>query len=278
MDFLTFCRLHGILIPNLPPLGLWRRYPTEDKPRHRNGAVKFMGDIGWVQNHATEVTVSVWRPDEPVKINARDLQEQVRKAEQETLRRQHEASKKAAWILHQCQYASHPYLKAKGFPDEVGNVWVREGEHLLVIPMRIGPRLVGVQLIDSEGKKKFLTNQVTSMAEYIIDNRGLNILVEGYATALSVRKIMKSLKMRYKIRVTFSAGNLIKVARTLDSALVIADNDVSGVGQKTAIETGFPYWISDTVGEDFNDYHLRVGIFKATQAIYKVFQQHKLSS
>jgi phage/plasmid primase-like uncharacterized protein len=278
MDFLTFCRAHGILIQAMPPLGLWRRYPTEDHPRSRNGAVKFMGDHGFVQNHATEVTVSVWKPDAPVKINARDLQEQVRKAEQETLRRQAEASKKAAWILHQCQYASHEYLKRKGHADEVGNVWVREGEHLLVIPMRVGPRLVGVQLIDSEGGKKFLSGQQTGGAEYVIDNRGVNILAEGYATALSVRKIMKSLKMRYKIRVTFSAGNLLKVARTLDSALVIADNDVSGVGQKTAIETGFPYWISDTVGEDFNDYHLRVGIFKATQAIYKVFQQHKISS
>jgi phage/plasmid primase-like uncharacterized protein len=278
MNFLDFCRLHGILIDHLPPLGLWRRYPTEDHPRSRNGAVKFMGDIGWVQNHATQVTVSVWRPEAPFKIDYRDAYEQVQKAAQDTARRQHEASKKAAWILHQCQYASHPYLKAKGFPDEVGNVWVREGEHLLVIPMRIGQRLVGVQLIDSDGGKKFLSGQVTGGAEYVIDNRGVNILAEGYATALSVRKIMKSLKMRYKIRVTFSAGNLLKVARTLDSALVIADNDVSGVGQKTAIETGFPYWISDTVGEDFNDYHLRVGIFKATQAIYKVLQQHKLTS
>jgi putative DNA primase/helicase len=278
MNFLDFCRAHGILIEHLPPVGLWRRYPTEDKPRHKNGAVKWMLDHGFCQNHATEVTVSVWRPDEPVKINRRDLAEQARRAEQDTLRRQAEAAKKAAWILHQCQYASHPYLKAKGFPDEVGNVWVREGEHLLVIPMRIGNRLVGVQLIDSEGKKNFLSGQVTGGAEYVIDNRGVNILAEGYATALSVRKIMKSLKMRYKIRVTFSAGNLLKVARTLDSALVIADNDVSGVGQKTAIETGFPYWISDTVGEDFNDYHLRVGIFKATQAIYKVLQQHKLTS
>lgn len=278
MDFLTFCRLHGILIPHMPPLGLWRRYPTEDKPKHRNGAVKFMGDHGFVQNHATEVSVSVWKPEAPVKIDRRALAEQAYRAEQDTLRRQSEASKKAAWILHQCQYASHDYLKAKGFPDEVGNVWVREGEHLLVIPMRIGPRLVGVQLIDTAGKKKFLSGQRTGEAQFILDNRGINILVEGYATALSVRKIMKSLKMRYKVRVTFSAGNLLKVARTLDSALVIADNDVSGVGQKTAIETGFPYWISDTVGEDFNDYHLRVGIFKATQAIYKVLQQHKLTS
>lgn len=274
MDFLTFCRLHGILIPHMPPLGLWRRYPTEDKPKRRNGAVKFMGDHGFVQNHATEESVSVWKPDEPVKIDRRALAEQAYRAEQDTLRRQSEASKKAAWILHQCQYASHDYLKAKGFPDEVGNVWVREGEHLLVIPMRIGQRLVGVQLIDAGGNKRFLSGQVTGGAEYVIDNRGVNILAEGYVTALSVRKVMKSLKMRYKIRVTFSANNLLKIAKTLDHALVIADNDKSGVGEKIAKETGFRYWISDIVGEDFNDYHMRVGTFAATQAIYK-FMGHK---
>ena len=278
MDFLTFCRAHGILIPHLPPLGLWRRYPTEDHPRSRNGAVKFLGDVGFCQNHATQVEVSVWRPEKPVQIDRREIQAQIDRAMRETALRQQEASKKAAWILHQCQYAHHDYLRKKGFPEEVGNIFVKDGQKLLVIPMRIGKNLVGVQLIDEAGGKKFLTNQVTSMAQYVIDNRGVNILTEGYATALSVRKIMKSLKMRYTVRVTFSAGNLLKIAKTLDSAFVIADNDKSGVGEKTAVQTGFPYWMSDTVGEDFNDYHMRVGTFQATQALYKVLQKHKPSS
>ena len=47
MEFLDFCRAHGILINNYPPMGLWRRFPTESKPHHRNGAVKFMGEIGY---------------------------------------------------------------------------------------------------------------------------------------------------------------------------------------------------------------------------------------
>lgn len=271
MDFLTFCRLHGILIDHLPPVGLWRRYPTEDKPRHKNGAVKYLGDHGFVQNHATEVTVSVWRPDEPVKINRRDLAEQARRAEQETLRRQHEASKKAAWILHQCQYASHPYLKAKGFPDEVGNVWVREGEHLLVIPMRIGPRLVGVQLIDSEGGKKFLSGQVTGGAEYVIDNKGPHFLCEGYATALSLRMILKNWKRRYTIHVCFSAGNLLKIAATLPGGYVIADHDASGTGERVAREIGWPFWMSDQLG-DCNDHHLREGLFRTGQSVLKALK------
>ena len=271
MDFLTFCRAHGILIQAMPPLGLWRRYPTEDKPRHKNGAVKFMGDHGFVQNHATEVTVSVWKPDAPVKINARDLQEQVRKAEAETLRKQAEASKKAAWILHQCQYASHEYLKRKGHPDEVGNVWVREGEHLLVIPMRVGKNLVGVQLIDDAGGKKFLSGQRTSEAEFVIDNKGPHYLCVGYATALSLRAILKNYKRRYTIHVCFSAGNMLKIAATLPGGYVIADHDLSGTGERVAREIGWPYWISDQVG-DCNDHHLREGLFKTGQSILARFK------
>jgi putative DNA primase/helicase len=271
MDFLTFCQAHGILIDSLPPLGQWKRYPTEDKPRHKNGAVKFMGDHGFVQNHATEVTVSVWKPDAPVKINARDLQEQVRKAEQETLRRQAEASKKAAWILHQCQYASHEYLKRKGHADEVGNVWVREGEHLLVIPMRVGKNLVGVQLIDEAGGKNFLSGQRTSEAEFVIDNKGPHYLCEGYATALSLRAILKNYKRRYTIHVTFSAGNMLKIAATLPGGYVIGDNDLSGTGERVAREIGWPYWISDQVG-DCNDHHLREGLFRTGQSILSALQ------
>lgn len=271
MDFLTFCHAHGILIDKLPPLGEWRRYHTTDKKHHKNGAVKYMGDVGFVQNHATEVTVSVWKPDAPVKINARDLQEQVRKAEQETLRRQAEASRKAAWILHQCQYASHEYLKRKGHPDEVGNVWVREGEHLLVIPMRVGPRLVGVQLIDAGGNKRFLSGQRTSEAVFVIDNKGPNYLCEGVATALSLRAILKNYKRRYTLHICFSAGNMKKIAATLPGGYVIADNDLSGTGERVAKEIGWPYWVSDQVG-DCNDHHLREGLFKTGQSILSALQ------
>ena len=271
MDFLTFCRAHGILIPHLPPLGLWRRYPTEDKPRHRNGAVKFMGDHGFVQNHATEVSVSVWKPDEPVKIDRRDLMEKVRLAEQETLRRQAEAARKAAWILHQCQFAHHEYLRKKGHPEEVGNIFVKNGEKLLVIPMRIGKNLVGVQLIDEAGVKRFLTGQRTAGAEFVLDNKGPHYLCEGYATALSLRAILKNYKRRYTLHICFSAGNMLKIAATLPGGYVIADNDVSGTGERVAREIGWPYWMSPEVG-DCNDHHLREGLFKTGQSILSALQ------
>jgi putative DNA primase/helicase len=63
MEFLDFARSHGIIINDLPPFGQWVRYPTEDHPKSKNGAVKYLGDHGFVQNHATSTVVTVWKPD-----------------------------------------------------------------------------------------------------------------------------------------------------------------------------------------------------------------------
>jgi putative DNA primase/helicase len=60
-----------------------------------------------------------------------------------------------------------------------------------------------------------------------------------------------------------------EIAKKIPTGIVIADNDSSGTGEKVAKEIGKPYWISDQIGEDFNDYHLRVGLFPASQALKK---------
>ena len=81
---------------------------------------------------------------------------------------------------------------------------------------------------------------------------------------------MKANKIRYSIHVCFSAGNMKEVAGKFSNGLVIADNDQSGTGERIAHDIGKPYWMSDTVGEDFNDYHQRAGTFKASQSLKKV--------
>lgn len=267
MDFLDFARSHGIIIHDYPPVGTWKRYPTEDHPRKRNGAVKYMGTHGFVQNHATDTIVSMWKSDSPDKPDPRKMRASVLNAEAETRKRQRDATQKAVRMLNESGIASHPYLEAKGFPDERGNVLRIEGKPVLLIPMRVAGSLVGVQMIDEDGAKKFLYGQRTSGATFTFDNKGLNILCEGYATALSVRLALKNLKRRYTLHVCFSAGNMLKVAEGMTPGLVIADNDASETGQKTAEKIGWPYWISDTVGEDANDYHRRVGLFKFSQSL-----------
>lgn len=198
------------------------------------------------------------------------------RATQEGLEREREqkaAANKAAWILHQTKPEQHAYLDSKGFKEAKGAVWwPSEDSNLLCIPMRIGSALVGLQVIDRTGAKKFLKGQVTSEAEYVISNQGrgcAEFFVEGYATGLSLRECLQKINMRYRIHIAFSASNLVKLAAKYGDGRVIADNDASKTGERAAIATGLPYWISEVEGEDFNDAHQRLGTYQASQALRK---------
>ena len=268
MRFEDFARLHGLIINSIQ-YGKWVRVPTTDKPRSSNGAYIYDGNRGAVQNWATMEKPVVWE-SETDNRSLPVIRQQNQKAYQERQDLADKAAKKAGWILHQCVNKTHPHLEKKGFPEEQGNVWETEEGNKLVIPMRSEGLLVGCQLIDEQGNKKFLYGQRTKGAAFSITDKPDNIFFcEGYATALSIRKIMKANSMRYTIHVCFSASNMKEIARSIPNGIVIADNDPNQIGESVAIETGKPYWISDAVGEDFNDYHLRVGLFKASQALKK---------
>jgi putative DNA primase/helicase len=268
MRFEDFAKAHGLII-NSVQYGKWMRVPTLDKPRSTNGAYIFDGNRGAVQNWATMEKPVTWKSETDFR-SLPIIRQQNQKAYQERQELADKAAKKAGWILHQCTLKTHPYLVKKGFPDEQGNVWETDEGSKLVIPMRMDNSLVGCQLIDEEGNKKFLYGQRTKGATFSIADKPDNIFFcEGYATALSIRQIMKTNSMRYTIHVCFSASNMKDIARSIPNGIVIADNDPSHVGESVAIETSKPYWISDAVGEDFNDYHIRVGLFKASQALKK---------
>jgi putative DNA primase/helicase len=223
-----------------------------------------MGDHAFVQNHATDTEVSIWKPDSINESQRRDYSRMAAQAEQEKVRMQEKAAIKAKELLNGSVLATHPYLKSKGFPEEQG--WVNDKK--LIIPMRIDGELVGCQVVDADGGKKFLFGQKTANASFDFDNKGKHYLCEGYATALSLRHALRSLKRNYVIHVCFSAGNLLKLAQKF-GGFVIADNDESGTGERVAKQTGLPYWMSDVVGEDANDAHQRLGLFKFTQSLTK---------
>ena len=273
MRFEDFARSHGLIIRDIVP-HRWISTPTEDHPRKRNGRYKFMGDYGWVQNWATMPKPSLWQNDTKT-ITPIQIKQAIR---DDNKRRQEDAdaaARKAAKILHSCRQAPHIYLENKGFPDEIGNVLDDEdGSRKLVIPMRLNGRLIGAQLINEQGEKKFLYGQRTKGAAFVMDAKGIPMFCEGFATALSVRAVMKAIKLRYSIYVCFSAFNIQEVANSVSGGIVIADNDPNHVGETSAKNTSKPYWISDTVGEDFNDYHRRVGIFKASQSLKKIIVQN----
>lgn len=180
------------------------------------------------------------------------------------------AANKAAGILARCELSKHAYFDAKGMPDRLGLVWVRDGmDPLLCVPMRIGKDLVGIQMISIHGEKKFLKGQRTKGAEFTIGAAGKDIWCEGYATGLAASICIAALKIPARIHVTFSAGNLSHMART---GVVIADHDTSGTGERAAQSTGLPYYLPELVDEDLNDEWRRIGTFRSSQRLRKLMR------
>jgi len=265
MRFEDFAKAHGLIINSIMH-DKWVRVPTTDHPHKKNGSYIFDGNRGAVQNWATMEKPAIWKSESPNPIHIT----RIKNSNNQRKELADKAAAKAGWIMHQTQMETHPYMEKKGFPDEKWPVWNDNGVRKLVIPMRIGERLIGCQLINEQGDKKFLYGQTTKGASFTMDAKGIPIFCEGFATGNSIRLAMKSSNLRYCIYICFSAGNLKEVARTVGKGIIVADNDPSHIGESVAIETGHPYWLSGTTGEDFNDYHMRVGIFTASQSLKKV--------
>ena len=256
IDFATFARDHGLVIRHVIADGRVHRVPTVGHPRKRNGAYLFDGRSGWVQAwdlHAEAIpfrdTAKPTRPVMPAK-GAVDESKAVRAA----------AEVKAREIVERCAYAGHPYLVRKGFPQECGLV---DTDGRLVVPMRKATRyeeIVSVQHIAEDGTKRFLAGGAAKDAVHHIGRGPLDILVEGYATGLSVRAAIRAMYQQARVVVCFSAGNLASVARLYKRARVIADHDASGAGEAAARKAGLPWAMPSDVGMDANDLMLRDGI------------------
>ena len=221
---------------------------------------------GWVGNDRHEKPTAA-----QLQARKRDQAERLTQEGMERERLAQAAARKAGWILHQTVQEQHAYLHSKGWAEAKGAVWwAGEDQNLLCIPMRVGEALVGVQMIDRAGGKRYLSGQRTSGAEYLIANNGRGAedwFCEGYATGLSLRDCLHALRMRYRIHITFSAGNLVEVAARHAGGYVIADNDDSGTGERVAIQTGFPYYLPEA--GDFNDQHKKDGTLRASQNLRK---------
>lgn len=275
MTFFEFASAHGLIIKSLE-VGRWVRVPTIDHPRSKNGAYFFDGDYGHVQNWAEMTACESWREDKPMTPRDTELQrarmESSRKAHAaERQAMQSQAAQKAAAIIKQSRIEQHAYLDSKGFREAVGLVWYPdEDTNLLVIPMEIGGDVVGCQLIDRNGTKKFLKGQRTNGAAFTFGTSGIDIWCEGYATAKSIHTCLSAMKVPCMVHACFSAGNMQRMA---NRGLVVADSDASQTGEKAAQATGLPYWMPEQVGTDFNDLHAEIGTFAAGMKLRK-FLQH----
>lgn len=270
MDFIQFCRAHGLIIDSLPPAGAWKRYPTTDHPRTKNGAAKWLGEIGWCQNHATQVDVSVWRPDADAPgIDTARVAAQAAAFEQKMRDGWARAARKAHELVASAKQAEHNYLHFKGFGDTLGLV-LPDGS--LLVPMRHWRTndLVGAQVIrwdedDRTYSKKMLPGMRAKGAVFRIGSRNAREtwLVEGYADGLTMELATNLLRLSSAVVVCFSAGNLGHLAKLIPGPVFIyADNDAeSKTGQRTAEATGLPWTMSETPGHDVNDDFVKRGIF-----------------
>lgn len=259
MNFQQFAETHGLIITHLVT-DKWVRVPTVDKPHSKNGAYIYDGQSGAVQNWAIHDKPVSWKSKEPYRPDPL-AKEKREKAERERIERQVKAAKKAGWIMSQAKEGTHPYLARKGFPTQKCYVW----NELLVLPTREGDKLVGCQLISADGTKKFLTGQKTKGVSLVMDNKGVDIVCEGFATAMSVRRAMKHLKQRYKIHICFSASNMVEIGTKLKNPIVIADNDPMGI--RTAKKIASDYWVAEAEGQDFNDAEIALGTEAVAQSL-----------
>ncbi len=231
------------------------------------------GEFGFAMDWRVHDSPQIWITDK--EIDQKEIQVKIRKSQekynQERTRINQQAIKKAQAMLSQCRNDISAYLSSKGFPEMCFNMLSEDGKDpLLCVPMRVDDKLSGLQTIDPIGAKKFLYGTNASYATFDIGNGANVFCVEGLATGLSMQKIAGTLKIPYKIRVCFSAGNMAKVAKLHDNCILIADNDSSGTGQRVAIESGKRYYIPPIVDTDVNDECNQSGYFSVSQKIKKI--------
>jgi putative DNA primase/helicase len=275
MNFESFAEQHGLIIDNIVH-DRWTRVPTKDKPHSKNGAYIWDGRSGAIQNWAIHEKPVTFKGKEEFRITESEWRNKKAKSEADRKLKNNRAIKTAKDLLDNATKKSHPYMAKKGFPDfkvpvfTMGLVFPELAKYdgCMLLPMRIGDKLVGCQTISQDGTKKFLYGQITKGAELVIDNKGRHILCEGYATAMSVRRALQSVKKRYTIHVCFSAANIIQMAQLYNTCMIVADNDDTGL--RTAKKTGRSFWLSPVAGEDFNDFELRVGADVAGKSLIAI--------
>lgn len=254
MEFLSFARSHGLLMEYTIQDGRVHRVPTEAKPRRRNGAYQYDGASGWVQDWTIHERAIAFRSSHPapaLRVRPPVIDYEAERA----------AAKCAAQqIIARCFVEQHPYLKNKGFP--IDKAFVDRQDSMMVVPMHIASRygeIVSVQRISADGEKRFLRSGAAKDAVFHLGRGPDDFLVEGYATALSVRAALSSMYRKARVVVCFSAGNLARVARFYPRGTVVADNDVSGAGEAAARASGLR-WVMPTSTGDANDLHQSDGL------------------
>ena len=289
MRFIDFARAHGVEIdPNrLYASEKIRRCGTVEKPKSGNGAYFWDGERGWVMDWSGEARV-IWYEDPHAKPwtdeEKRSWAAKRSTAASEQDKKYEYAALQADITLRSAKQDHHPYLEIKGFKEARGLVL----DDKLLIPMRnvVTNKLQGYQSIrwdidTRKYEKKMLHGMRAKNAVLTLGNRdaGESWLVEGVATGMSLKHALKSVGMPAAVVVCFSASNLVQVADQVPGRkYVFADNDESKTGEKSAISTGLPWTMADTVGWDANDLHQRESLFAVVAKVMELKKKEMVYS
>jgi len=206
---------------------------------------------------------------EEIEARNKSLTEAEKKADKDRAKTQQEAARKARWILGECELTEHKYIQRKGFKEHPVNVWQKDDQQLLIVPMYHQKSICGCQIINEDGEKRFLSGQRTSLAYFKIGDGKQIFLVEGFSKGLAAKDILASIGCQSTIYVTFSVGNATKMAKYLPTAYWLGDNDENCVGQNAAEASGLRWWIPNTVGFGIDDAYFAQGKLKTGMQIKK---------
>lgn len=292
------CRAIGIAPPRHDPQPgrFVRSDDLEKRAGNGNGSITINADgrTGCAWNHRTGQHQRFWAGAEAgvpaPAVKADPAADRAAEAERR------EVAAACLRIVRACQTAPHPYLSAKGFPDEMGLVIDAIRPHLpggalgramaaalpdgggpfLIVPGRIGATVTTVQIITPEGvKKNIYRGQMGGAAHRIATGRETWVC-EGIATALSVRAALRLLGRPATVWCAFSAANVAKVASRLPGAIIAADHDRPnealgglGTGEFYAVRSGCR-WAQPAEPGDWNDLHQAHGLRAVALALREV--------
>lgn len=285
------CSAVGVEMPRrrLMP-GKWVRSDTKGRHGKDDASILIFDDQrgGIVWNHQTAISHRFrvdGANDNAVRLDPKaEAKRKAREAHIEAERA--EVQRTCERIVRACRQDTHAYLKRKGFPDEIGLViddprecfptgnlgdilrkTMPDGDGpFLIVPGRIGGKLMTVQFITAEGEKKNIFRGAMSGASHRIASGLQTWVCEGIATALSVRAALRLLGAHATVLSAFSASNVGKVAEAIPGALIAADHDKPvesldglGAGEFYARRSGRK-WVMPKMMGDWNDLHQADGI------------------
>lgn len=227
MTFEQALQASGLLPRAIVADGKWRRCPTMDKPKKRNGAYVLHADgRGYWRNWATDSDINSWSDKSVTHSSPVDLAAIERRRQQERAQRLRAIDgARAHWARCAPAHGLHPYLERKGL-SAVGTQALRIWGDALVVPVLWKGRLISLQSITPDGQKRFWPGAPVKSGALVLDRprAALTAVCEGLATGLAIFQSVRNAR----VIVAFDAGNLSPVVDTMrptGSVVICADDD-----------------------------------------------------